>query len=193
MGTIVLTVAPNPIIEDGQGMGIPKAAVYSSGPVDLGNLPRGLPLHGPAIGFGGELIGERIKTTFDLKITFESASTSQPTIDVTGSLAGAVASEPGHSFAWFQGTATSATIQGWTPESGVPLALTNQYLDPSRYQLIQLITANAPPDSADFGLTVTPSAGAIVPEPATLLLYLAAMAVLGVWRGARPWQTHLLH
>ncbi|HZW33667.1 MAG TPA: hypothetical protein VFF52_23300 [Isosphaeraceae bacterium] len=184
MGTIVLTVAPNPIIEDGQGLGIPTAAVYSSGPVDLGTLPQGLALPGPALGFDGGLIGEPIKTAFDLKITFDGASGSQPSIDVTGSLVGMVEAtqSPDTADSWFQSPPTSATVQGWSPNSGIPMALINQYLNTSNYQLFQIFAGSVPPDSDTFWLTVSPSTGATVPEPATVLLYLAAIAVPGAAR-----------
>lgn len=187
LGTIVLTIAPNPIIEDGQGLGIPTAAVFSSGPVDLGSLPHGLALTGPSLGFvGGGLIGQDIETTFDLRIAFDGVSGSQSSIDVTGPLTGWAGEIPGYSAdSQFQATPTLATVQGWTPNSGVPTALIEHYLNTSDYQLFQLVRGTFPPDTANFWLTVAPSAGASVPEPATILLYLAGLTVLGVRRGIR--------
>ena len=193
MGNIVMTVAPSPPAA-GTGLGIPTAAVYSSGPVDLSTLPQNLPLTGPALGFaGGGLIGQIIKTTFDLKITFNGAAGSQPSIDVTGPLTGWAnySPSPDHASSWFQATPTSATLHGWTVGSGVPMDLINQYLNTSNYHVDQLISASLPPDRANFALTVDPSTGVTTPEPATVLVYLVAIAGLGVRRGARAWRSFL--
>ena len=78
----------------------------------------------------------------------------------------------------------SATVQGWSPESGVPMSLINKYLTTSNYSLYLQDSYHVVPESyptaSDFYLTANQSAVTFVPEPATVLIYLAAIAGLGV-------------
>ncbi len=188
MGTITLTVAPAPPAYGNPGPGIPTAAVYNSGSVDLSVLPQNLFLTGPPLGFAGGLIGNSINTTFDMKITFDGTSGAQPYVDVKGSLFGYVASVPGAASSNFSGTPTSATLQDWTVGSGVPLGLVNQYLNLSNYKpLYQLFAGTAPPQSSSFGLVIDPTPNVQTPEPTALLVYLAVLGGLGLRRGARAW------
>ncbi len=180
MGTITLTVAPAPPAYGNPGPGIPKEAVYNSGSVDLSVLPQNLFLPGPPLGFAGGLIGNSINTTFDMKITFDGASGTQPYVDVKGSLFGYVASVPGAASSNFSGTPTSATLQDWTVGSGVPLGLVNQYLNLSNYQSIdQGSGGTAPPETGQFVVQVDPAPAVAAPEPAALLVYLVALGGLG--------------
>jgi hypothetical protein len=128
MGTVTLTVAPAGQFGGNPGLGIPTAAAYSSGPVDLGALPSTVPLTGPELAFNGGLIEENIATTFDLKIALNSASGSQPSVDLSGPLRGWVASvqSPNVAGSSFWATPTSASLQGWAAGLGVPMALIGQ-------------------------------------------------------------------
>ncbi len=177
MGTITLTVAPAPPAYGNPGPGIPTAAVYNSGSVDLSVLPQNLFLTGPPLGFAGGLIGNSINTTFDMKITFDGTSGAQPYVDVKGSLFGYVASVPGTASSNFSGTPTSATLQDWTVGSGVPLGLVNQYLNLSNYEsLYQLFAGTAPPQSSSFGLGSIRHRRCRHPSRPPLLVYLACWA-----------------
>ena len=139
-----------------------------------------------------------INTTFDLKIAFDGAAGSHPTIDVTGPMFVEIYSEPDtNSPNWMDGasnvsvgtvaTLKSATVQGWTPESGVPMSLINKYLTTSNYSLslqdAYHVVPESYPTTSNFYLTANQSAVTFVPEPATLLMYLAAIA--GAGRAAR--------
>jgi hypothetical protein len=191
-GTIVMTVAPAPAADGDPGPGIRAAAVYSSGTVDIGSLPKSLPLAGPPLGFYGGVIEDSVKTTFELRITFNGASGSHPSVDVTGSLSGSVALLPSPTVAYssFDATPQSAILRGWTPGSGVPLSLIDQYLNTSNYEpLHQGFVGQVPPDTGTFWLTVNPPAAATVPEQSTLLLYLVPIAGLGLRAGARAWRS----
>ncbi len=180
MGTITLTVAPAPPAYGNPGPGIPTAAVYNSGSVDLSVLPQNLFLTGPPLGFAGGLIGNSINTTFDMKITFDGTSGAQPYVDVKGSLFGYVASVPGAASSNFSGTPTSATLQDWTVGSGVPLGLVNQYLNLSNYESIhQGFGGTAPPETGQFVVQVVSAPEVAAPEPAAFLVYLVAIGGLG--------------
>jgi hypothetical protein len=212
MGTVTLTVAQAPYSNSWGGAIFQGPVVYSSGPVDLGQFfqgqivlgggetYQGLSLAGPLLvhwyGFGSE----QIPTTFDMKIAFDGAGGSHPTIDVTGPLLVDASSTPdtsspewnnGASFVNVAAAATpqSATVQGWTPQSGVPLSLINQFLNTSNYELGQAdayhLVPEGYPTTSTFNLMANRSAVTFVPEPATVEIYLAAIAGLGVRRGVR--------
>ncbi len=87
-----------------------------------------------------------IQTTFNMTITFEGPSGSHPSVDVTGNVTGDVdmtaipSSSPFYAMGYNltgsmygSGTGTSATLQGWTPASGIPMSTIEPYLDPSIY------------------------------------------------------------
>jgi len=213
MGTVTLTVAPDPSL--GYGGGIAQGpVVYSSGTVDLSQLfqsqiqpgpnpvvlYQGLSLSGPLLlPNAGGLLDENFNTTFNMKITFNGASGSQPTINVTGSLTGNAYGEPNGTSAGQMSqsafaTPKSATVQGWTAESGIPSSLINQYSTPSNYYLAQQTSyqyngAEGIPATASFSLMANSSAVTPVPEPATVLVYLAAIAGLGLQRSVRLWRS----
>jgi hypothetical protein len=130
---------------------------------------------------------QTVNTTFDMKIAFGGASGSQPTVVLTGTLVGAyggdamTADMSGH----FTATVTSATLENWSPSSGIPLSLLNQYLSPASYQITGGIAGSVMND-VYFTMTIDPSTGTLpvpAPEPATILVFLAMFAGLGV-RGA---------
>jgi hypothetical protein len=135
--------------------------------------------------------------TYDLKITFNGASGSQPTIEVTGSMKVVADSVPDSNYPFggpviVRATANpaSATVQGWTPSSGVPQSLIDTYLNTSNYKLYQqdgyTTGTNTPyPTSSTFDLVANPSALAVTPEPSTILVYLAAIMGLGLRRSSR--------
>ena len=192
-GTITLTVAPSTTLE-GLGSGIPIPVVYSSGPVDLSALGQTVTLTGLPMGLSGPGVGgviaETINTTFDMKITFEGASGSQPTVDVTGPLSAGIDETPSPNPPSFISMAnanpTSSTLQGWTSDSDIPLALINQYLITSNYHInIDALQGSALPDTQSIWLSVTPITGVNAPEPATVVIFLAAIAGLGVHRSVR--------
>jgi hypothetical protein len=204
-GNITLTVAPAAPFFQGP-------VVYSSGPVnpsqlfqsqiepgpDPVTLYQGLTMNGPLLVKWSGLGSESFTTPFDMKITFAGAAGSQPTVDVTGSLTVNAYSTPDESASnglasaskvsiSANATQMSATVQGWTPASGIPLSLINQYLATSSYQLFQTdnytFTPSAGfPTTSSFDLMADPSAVTPVPEPAPVLMYVAAIAGFGVWR-----------
>jgi hypothetical protein len=208
MGTVTLTIAGEPSPTGFSGGIAAGPVVYSSGTVQLGQvfqsevvsadqnvLGQDVALTGPILipNFGG--LGENFRTTFQMKITFDGASGSQPTIEVTGVVMGGVAGTPEGTFntgafIGAVGTPQSATLEGWNPASGVPMSLINQFLNPSNYYLSQQDSYQygSPQDSpatAIFYLTPNISALTPVPEPATVVVFLAAIAGLGVRHRAR--------
>ena len=156
MGTVVVTVPPR----------VTRLAntVYSSGFLDLGTLPRNLPLPGPSLGYNNDgQFNETINTTFDLKITFDGASGSHPSVDLTGPLVGGIGGEQStyNMGGQFTATPTTATLSNWSANSGIPLALIDQYLSTSSHHLdgsIQGLTNNV-----GFLMTVDPSTGGALP------------------------------
>jgi hypothetical protein len=186
MRTVTLTVKPTALGGSGSSAAITQPVVYASGSVDLSTLPQGLELSGtPLVNVGG-LIDEVVNTTFDLKITFDGKSDSRPSIDVTGSPSGAVQGYPDTGVQeLFEAAPTSAIFQGWTAQSGIPIELRNKYLGFSKCSLRRSLSGNPVPDSADFTLTVASAPQVAAPEPATVLLYLAAIVGCGAHRGAR--------
>jgi len=151
MGTITLTVEPA-LPYASVGPGIPNAAVYTSGPVNLSDLPQNFSLTGPPLGFVGGLIQESIRTTFNMEIAFNGTGGSQPYVDVVGSLSGGVLSNPDGAGSNFSGTPTSATLHDWTASSGVPLTLIGQSLNLSNYQFVsQGFSGTAPPPQGRSG------------------------------------------
>jgi hypothetical protein len=214
MGTVTLTIAgatsPTGFV-GGIGQG---PVVYSSGSVDLSQvfqsevLPGGAILEGHSVRltgphliptFGG--LGENFSTTFQMKIAFDGASGSQPTINVTGLVTGGAAGTPEGTYntgaiIGANGIPQSATLQGWNPDSGIPISLVNQFLNPSNYYLWQQDSYlyGSPQDSpatAFFSLVPNLSAVSPVPEPATVAVFLAAIAALcarqrtSLWRSRR--------
>ena len=181
-GTIELTVPP----------GASKLAntAYSSGTVDLSTLPVNLPLTGaPIENNDSGAFNQTINTTFDLRITFNGASGFQPVVDINGPLTGELGQGPvsENLGGQFTATPTSATLENWSPDSGVPLALINQFLNTSSYHLDGGIDGGRM-NLAGFFMTVDPSAGGLptpAPEPASVVVFLAALAGLGLRRGFR--------
>ncbi len=180
---------PYPYITSIPDVSSPPSIVYS-GPT---------PLNLSTIDY---LVDDNIRTTFNMTITFESPSGSHPSIDVTGNVIGNfdVAIIPSSSpfFApggfnlssslYAVGTGTSATLQGWTPASGIPISLIEPYLNPSIYGFsawgrgMGIVYSELYGEESYF---INMPGVASVPEPTTALMYLAAIAGLGVWRGAR--------
>jgi hypothetical protein len=200
---VTLTVEPS-----GMPMtGIPY--VYSGTIPDVNTPPSYISLSGATLGSPGPnfqgLIDIGIRTTFNMMITFDGASGSHPSIDVTGNVTGYfdVTGIPMSSPYWaggfnllsslsVQGTATSAILQGWTPASGIPMSLIDQYLNPSSYTFTEQGSGMGMATSQLNGgafLALNIPEGAEVPEPATLLIYLAAISGLVVRRGARLWRS----
>jgi hypothetical protein len=208
MGTVTLTVAPPPGLAGFGGSGLSQSpVVYSSGNIDLSQLFQsqvqpggtttyeGLTLTGAHLypSFGG--LAANFNTTFQMTIAFDGTSGSQPTINVTGTLTGSAAGTPEGTIntgAYTDASATpqAATLQGWNPDSGVPMSLINQYLNTANYSLYQQdrFQYGSPQDNpatGSFALIAIPSAITPVPEPATLAVFLAAIASLGFRHRAR--------
>jgi hypothetical protein len=181
MGTIDLTIGPD----------VARLArtAYSSGLVDLSNLPQNLPLPGPSLGYNNNgWFDETINTTFDLKITFSGASGVSPSVDLTGRLVGEIGGTEAteNLGGFFAATPTSAALNNWSVDSGVPLTLIDQYLNPSSYHLDGAIEGGSE-NHAGFLMTVDSSSGIVsvpAPEPAAVVVFLAAFAALGVRVGA---------
>jgi hypothetical protein len=210
MGNISLTIAPPPGLSGFGGSAFSNApVVYSSGTVDLSQefqsqiQPGGIVtdnfinLTGRHLypDFGG--LPVQMNTTFQMQITFDGAAGSQPTIDVTGKMNVDAAGTPEGTFntgayAVSSGTPQSATVQGWTPDSGIPMSLINQYLNTSNYYLWQqdnFSYGSTPgqdtPSTGTFTLIANASAITPVPEPGAVLVYLAAFGALGFRHIAR--------
>jgi hypothetical protein len=207
MGTVTLTV-PQTAVGGGGSGGINQGpVVYTSGPVDLSQLFQsqvqpggavtyeGISLAGPHLlpNFGG--LEVNFNTTFDMKIAFDGTSGSQPTIDVTGVVIGSAAGVPEGTYndgadVYASARPQSATVQGWNPDSGVPMSLINQYLNPSNYWIWQgdnylYGPPQDNPATTGFALMANPSAITPVAEPATIAVFLAAIASLGFRHRAR--------
>jgi hypothetical protein len=207
-GTVTMTVAPAGPSNGTTGPGIVDVASYSSGLVNLSTLPDGMVLRGPTLGLdtagGGGPINDSVSSTFQMTITFNGPTGIQPSINITGTISGYAVQEesaaPGGPLAPGQNaglavasfvatpisaTVTSATVD-WPPVSGVPASLIDQYLNLSNYRLSQYVSQAPgfylPPADGNFVLTILPAA---VPEPATILVYLAAIVGLGLRHGAR--------
>ncbi len=197
MGTVEMAITG---IGSGNG-GLPNGVIAISGSnlygqpqaIDLSVLPLSLGLSGPSLGFSptftaaennpsaiDEIYNQTVNTTFDMKIAFEGASGSQPTVNLTGSLVGAYVGgtlTPDMS-GRFTATPMSATLENWSPSSGIPLSLLEQYLNTASYQIVGAIGGSMANDLY-FSMTVDPSMGvlpAAAPEPSTLVVF-AAMAV----------------
>ena len=212
MGTVTLTIAReayNPGYLGGIAQG---PVVYSSGSVDLSQVfqsevqPGGAILEGQGVSLTGPHLipsfsglGENFNTTFQLKIAFDGASGSQPTINVTGVITGNAQGTPIGTFntganIGAYGTPQSATLQGWNPDSGVPISLINQFLNPSNYNLsqqdsYQYGSPQDNPATASFSLIPNLSAVSPVPEPSTVAVFLVAIAGLCFRQRARPWRS----
>jgi hypothetical protein len=212
MGKITLTIAPPPGLTGFGGSASSSApVVYSSGTVDLsqefqGPVPPGatvgensINLTGPHLypDFGG--LAVQMNTTFQMQIAFDGAAGSQPTIDVTGTMNVYAAGTPAgtsNTGAFIDSSAApqSATVQGWTPDSGIPMSLIDQYLKTSNYYLWQQdnfsygsTQGQDNPATGTFLLMANASAITPVPEPGAALVFLAAFGALGArrWRSGR--------
>lgn len=143
-----------------------------------------------------------IQTTFEMTITLDGALGSHPSIDVKGNVTGTLEETDVTSSSPFwpeynlsasftvSGTGTSATLRDWTPDSGVPMSLINQYLNPSSYVFSQEASDMekvGPIElrSGGSSLRIELPAAAEAPEPAPILVFLAAIAGLGVRRRFR--------
>ena len=77
--------------------------------------------------------------------------------------------------------------------SGIPMSMISQYLNPSAYSFTQAASgmsmASSPELYGGSFLNINASAGAEVPEPATVLVCLAAIAGIGIRRHARFWRS----
>jgi hypothetical protein len=122
----------------------------SSGNIsDLNALPSSINLSGPNPGSSSFLFTHpvvpsttNVQSTFNLTISLDGASGSHPSIDVTGPLTGSIeAADISQALQGivltrseitksFQGVATSASLQGWTPTSGIPMSRMAPLLDP---------------------------------------------------------------
>ena len=204
--SVTLTVEPN----DMPMSGIPY--VYTGTIADLTAPPSDIGLTGTTIGYPGSFwsapMQTGIQTTFNMTITLEGAPGSQPSIDVTGTVTGSYAisvipqSSPYYADGYnytnslsVQGTATSATLEGWTPQSGIPMSLLSQYLNPAIYSFSEQgsggmgkASVYLPPELPAY-LEITASAAAEAPEPAAVLVYVAAIAAWAVRRGALSWRS----
>jgi hypothetical protein len=216
MGNVTLTVAPPAGLEGFGGSASSSApVVYSSGTVNLsqefqsqiqpggGDSYSGLVLTGGHLypDFGGLPVQE--STTFQMQITFNGAGGSQPTINVTGTMNIQAQGTPEGTLntgaaidSYAVPQSVTATLQGWTAASGVPMSLINQYLNTSNYSLWQqdiFSYGSTPgkdtPATGAFYLDANASAITPVPEPGTVVVYLAAFAALGVRYSARRWRS----
>lgn len=180
----------------GPPLGNPYA--YTTSIQDVNTPPSSVYL-GPTPGYLSDLthpVAENIQTTFNMTITFEGPSGSRPSIDVTGNVTGYLdvtvipSSSPYYAMGYnlssslnAMGIGKSATLQGWTPASGVPMSLIEPYLNPSIYGFSEQGRGMGMAYSELYGgatLFTNLPAAASVPEPTTLLMYLAAIAGLGV-------------
>ncbi len=144
IGTVTLAVARETDTGGDLGGIAQGPVVYSSGSVDLSQVfqsevqPGGAILEGNSVNltgphllntFGG--LGESFDTNLQLKIAFDGASGSQPTINVTGVMSVTAEGTPEGTFNTgahisAYGTPQSATLQGWNLDSGIPISLINQ-------------------------------------------------------------------
>ena len=197
---ITLTVEPN-------GLGIAGVPYVYTGLIpDLNSPPSSLSMSGSVLGAPGPIYTTptevNINTPFNMTITLNDASGSNPTIDVTGNVTGSFdeTAIPSSSFLYaegftlssslnVQGTATSATLQGWTPNSGIPMSLINEYLNPSIYSFSQtaqgMSMASSPQLLGGSTLQINLSTDSEVPEPAAVLIYLVGIAGAVVGRHVR--------
>jgi hypothetical protein len=205
--TVSLTVEPN-------GSAITYYPyVYSVWIPDLNTRPSSVGLLGSGSVVSGSGVGESIfpahipiQTTFNMTITLDGASGSHPSIVVEGTVTGSydVTDIPQSSPLWaagfnissyltVQGVATSAKLEGWTSNSGVPMSLISQYLNPSIYSFSQqgsggnYMVYPSYPDLAGTTLFINLPDAAETPEPATVLVYVAAIVGLVVRLSAQRW------
>lgn len=204
-GTVTVTVEPSGTLVTA----VPY--MYSACILDMSNTTYNGEMFGDGLlGSPGPIwnppINIDIQTTFNMTVTFDGASGSHPTIDLTGPLTvefnqtDLTSSSPYYAMGYnpstsltARGTPTTATLQGWTPSSGVPMSLINEYLNPSSYDFFEsgeAMTMAMPPEQLSGGVSlgIHLSAGAEAPEPSSVLVCLAAIAGLAVRRGARLWQ-----
>ncbi len=172
---------------------------YSGTIPDVGSLPSSILLPGPTL---GNLEGVssiypsliNFQAPLDMTITLDGASGSHPTIDIVGNLTGSfqstlIPSEPivyDVSYA-LTGSATSASLHGWTSGSGIPMSAITPLLDLSTYSFRQQNDYANHWIKEGFVVNFNPSANVDTPEPATVLMYLAVIAGLGARHGARIW------
>jgi hypothetical protein len=202
-GTITLTAQ-----EGGSQLTGPPPATYTGTVADLSAPSSYVMLSGPELGYSsGYAQGTMnipIQATFNMTISFDGASGSQPTVDVAGTLTGSYVvstippSNPLYAEGYnltgelnLGGTVTSATLQGWTTDSGVPMSLINQYLNTSSYNIYQQVYTGpymasvVLPNTAVTNVDINLSTATAAPEPATILVYATSIAGLGLQRFGR--------
>ncbi len=177
---------------------------YSGTIPDVNSLPSSIVLSGPTLGnFEGEnspypwLIN--VQAPFNMTITLDGTSGSHPSIDIVGNLTGGFQSQvlergsiiPTDVSYTLWGSATSASLHGWTTSSGIPMSTITPLLNLSTYSFPQenLFVNYWTKDG--FVVNFTPPPNAETPEPTTVLMYLAVIAGLGARRGARIWRSRL--
>jgi hypothetical protein len=181
------------MIGAGYGSSVPEFVADMANPPYKGGQLGGEPILPPE-GFGSGTISD----SFNVSIVFNAASGANPTINVIGAITGVYTVtdlEPGNPL-WssggfnfetslrMEGTATSATLENWSPASGVPLSLINQYLNLSDYHFTETaggLSIAAPYYDnlqASFSIDLPPAVPA--PEPTTAILYVAAIGGLVV-------------
>ena len=197
-GTFKLTVGPT-----GSGMSF-YPYTYTGAIPDMTNARSSTILWGPPIEAPlvfTEAIHVPINANLDMMVTFGGVSANGPSIEVKGTMTGSYdvtavpRSGPDYAQGYnldsslnVRGVATSATLVNWTPDSGVPMSLINQYLNLAVYSLAQVGTERGRTSVTVGGmpsLSIDLAAGTETPEPATVLIYLAAIAGLGARRVAR--------
>ncbi len=159
---------------------------YSSGTIDLSTLPQNLPLPGPSLGYNNAgNFNEPVNTTFFMQITFQGPTGIQPVIDLTGPLVGEIGgtSMVVNMGGSFNATPTAATLANWSADSGVPLSLIDQYMNPASYHLDGAIEGGAM-NLAGFLMTVN-APPVSTPEPAPILSFLVVIAGLGIRQRCR--------
>ena len=174
---------------------------YSGTIPDANSLPSSILLSGPTLGnfegYNGTFPFISVQAPFNMTITLDGVSGSHPSIDVVGNLTGGFQSQslaPEFSNTtdvsytlW--GSATSASLHGWTTSSGIPMSVIAPFLDLSTYSFPQSNLYANYWIKEGFVVNFNPSANVDTPEPATVLMYLAVIAGLGARRGARIWRS----
>jgi hypothetical protein len=188
MGTVELTVGPDSVL---------RGDVFSSASVDLSHPSQVQELPGGSVSFLRETppqgtpqpFDQSINTTFDLRIYFGGPSSGQPYVELTGKLTGHIG-EGRQTFdlgGQFTATPTSAVLHNGTADSTIPPALIDEYMHPHRYHLDGAVTGGQ--DDIGFHMTIDPPPGCSVipsPEPATVVVWLAAVAALGLQHRRHP-------
>jgi hypothetical protein len=183
---------------------------YSGTIPDVSALPSYINLAGPTLGQTSAIVtsllggwSRNFQAPFDMTITFSGAAGTHPSIELAGDLTGTFTSRDLPQSAWggggdvrtevdssFHGSVTSAKLQGWAPDSGIPMSAIAPLLNTATYSFTQSNVWVNLPDPEGIYVEFKPPGAAETPEPATVLLYLVAIAGLGVRRGARLWRGH---